>query len=766
MVIEIESLLGGNYFMNKILHNVLALLLSLILFLTILPSPTKGEENNNLDASRKVIILIYDYIDTSDLINAHTPNLNRLLQKSGTALMNIRAKNRYPASAFMSLATASRVGTIQNAGLSYNSRELVSNLPGFMEDSTSPLQAGSLFSMFTANNPPPDGVVNLFIEPSHKYAATYNPPYQIGSLGLQARELGLRVAVLGNSDTKYVTCRDAVILAMDEKGIVPHGNVSQNLLEPNPYHAGGLQSNHEQMIENMKSLLKTSDILVMDLGDTSRVELSRTNAADHIVVQQRKMAVERNDRLLGKIMANVDMDNTMLIMLTPNPNKEMLLQGNFGLTPTFIYTPDLEPGLLTSNTTRRPGLLSNFDLQPAVFSYLEHNYPNSGINTIKSDHSLQALNTQLTLFCNLRASRNPLHYSFMFLVVLGTMIGALAFIAGRKKFMPYVNYIVYSTLSMPIVFLFISFSQYFSIAGVILISLVAAFLMGALIQVIFKEPLDALLFLAAVTAALLTADCFTGSRLMLLSPLGSDAIAGGRFYGIGNDYMGVLVACTIIATLLLLARLKSLKPVYKNMVALLPLLIATVVIGHPQFGANMGGLITAMVSTGFFLIINNGRKISFKQVFIVGLVAILGVFAIAQLDALFNPAPSHAGKAIKTLYSGAGITVLFSIIKIKLGILASTIYNSSWSLILLLLASTLVLLKRKTPTTMLKIAVKDPAIDRAVKLLLITAVTVFIVNDTGVIAAALILLYLVNSLWLTISSNSHLKAGAVLREDA
>ena len=82
--------------------------------------------------------------------------------------------------------------------------------------------------------------------------------------------------------------------------------------------------------------------------------------------------------------------------------------------------------------------------------------------------------------------------------------------------------------------------------------------------------------MTAVTAALLTADCFTGSRLMLLSPLGSDAIAGGRFYGIGNDYMGVLLACTIIATLLLLSRLKSLKPVYKNMVALLPLLIATV----------------------------------------------------------------------------------------------------------------------------------------------------------------------------------------------
>jgi hypothetical protein len=751
--------------MNKFLLGVSAFFLSLVLlFVAILPCPTSGQDNK--DTSKKVIILISDYIDTSDLINARTPNFNTLLQKSGSALMNIRAKNRYPASSYMSLATASRVGTIQNAGLSYNSQELVNYLPGFIEDnSTSPPQAGSLFNMFTANTPPPDGVVNLFIEPSRKYAATYNPPYQVGSFGLQARELELRMAVLGNSDTKYALCRDAVILAMDDKGVVPHGNVSQDLLDPAPRHAGGLQSNHERIIDNMNRLLKTNDILIIDLGDTSRVELSRANAADYIVIEQRKMAVERNDQLLGKIIENVNMDNTMLVMLTPNPNKEMLLQGNFGLTPAFIYAPGLEPGLLTSNTTRRPGLLSNYDLQPAVFSYLEHNYPTPGISTIKSNHSLQVLDKQLTLFCNLRASRNPLHYTFMLLAVIGTVIGALAFIAGRKEFLPYVNYIAYCTLSMPLCFLFISFSKYFSLGGVILISLAAALLMGALIKVLFKEPLDALLFLTTITALLLIGDCCTGSRLMLLSPLGSDAIAGGRFYGIGNDYMGVLMACIIIATLLLLARLKSLKPIYKTTLGLLPLLIATVVIGHPHFGANMGGFITAMVSTGFFLIINSGRKISLKQIFLVGLLAILGVFAIAQLDALFNSTPSHAGKAISTLYSGDGFTVLLSIIKIKLGILASTVYNSSWSLILVLLVSTLTALKWKTPTIMLKIAVENPPIDQALKILLITAVTVFVVNDTGVIAAALILLYLLNSLWLAISVKT-IHSGGGVKTDA
>jgi hypothetical protein len=76
-----------------------------------------------------------------------------------------------------------------------------------------------------------------------------------------------------------------------------------------------------------------------------------------------------------------------------------------------------------------------------------------------------------------------------------------------------------------------------------------------------------------------------------------------------------------------------------------------------------------------------------------------------------------------------------------------------------LLASILALLKWKTPNIMLRIAVENPAIDRALKILLITAVTVFVVNDTGVIAAALIMLYLLNSLWLAISSNSYPKQG-------
>jgi len=748
------------------MHRKKPFLIILFIFLTSLilyssvstPATEKIEPEPN---GKKVIILIADYIDISDLINADTPNLDALISKCGTGLINIRSKNKYASSSYMSIAASTRVATIKNAGLSYNYDEKVRFLPGLIDNSPSTApDAASLYTLFSDHKAPTEGVVNLFIEPAKKYASTFNPLYQVGSLGEEARALGLKVAILGNGDTYYSYNRDAVILAMDAKGIVPRGNVSRDLLEANPLSPGGLQTNHDQIITNAKSLLNDADILIIDLGDTTRVENSRANAADSIVKEQRKKAIERNDLLLGKIINSVDMNKTMLLLLTPNPNKDMLDEGNFGLTPLVMYTPSTEASLLTSNTTRRAGLVNSSDLKPTVFSYLINNYtdlinnyPDSGISTIKSDNRLEKLEQQLNLFKQLRASRNPLHYTFMTLSIIGIVLGVLAFIADKRRFLVPAKIFVYSSLSIPLIFLFISLANYSSTIEMILLSTGLALFIAGILYLLFQNSLNAVLFTSILTALCLLIDTFTGSRFMLVSPLGSDAIAGGRFYGIGNDYMGVLLACTIIATVLGLDKFKhlALKPRQLALIGLLPLIVVAIAIGHPNYGANMGGFITAVVSIGFFYIIISNSKISFFKVTGILLLAVLAVFSVAHLDAILNPSPSHAGKAISSLNSAAGLTVIISIIKTKLTILGSTVYNSSWSLVLLLLLFTLVLLKRKAPNLLSCLAKENRSIIKTAKILSISALVVFVVNDTGVIAAALILLYMVNCLWLALS---------------
>lgn len=746
----------------------LSMFIMLFLILSIIPAFSINNTAFARDAGSsekaKVIMLIMDYVDTADILTADTPNLDKLINQSGTGLMNVRARNRNPSSAYMSLSAAARVGTISNAKIAYNSDEIVQKLPAVFELENSTLQSGELYSLFTGKEYPQNGVVNIYSEKLKQTAANYNPVYQIGQIGTSARELGLTISVLGNADTMYSIDRNIALLAMDENGIVPLGNVSKEVVENKPTSLGGLRTNHNKLLQMFEDLLETSDIMVIDTGDTSRVESSRTNCAEDVLIQHRKNAVERADLLLGKLLSKLNMNNTMLIILTPNPNKDMLIEGNLGLTPVIIYNPSSNQGLLTSSTTRRTGLVSNYDLLPTIFNYFGYqvNTASTGISTVKStDNSFKVLNQDLELFKNLRTTRNPLHYIFMFLAVLAILGGYLAYIRKHIYLIKAVNLVIYTTLIIPVVFLFISLTRYSTITGPIIITLLVSFLISLLLLVLLKEPVDVILLISGITMILLTFDSFTGSRLMLLSPLGSDAIAGGRFYGIGNDYMGVLIASTVIFGTLFFGKL-NIKPVFKVLGGIIPMLIITTAIGHPHFGANVGGLITALVTTGVFLLITLEKRLSLKLVFIIGIMAMTGVLIVAQLDALYSSAPSHAGKAINMLFSG-GFSVFLSIIRTKLGILAGTIYHSSWSIILLLSLTILTISRFTARSSFLRIAVEQPLFYKIARILLITGLTVFVVNDTGVIAAALIILYVICCLWIAMYYSEYQYQGRELK---
>ncbi len=233
---------------------------------------------------------------------------------------------------------------------------------------------------------------------------------------------------------------------------------------------------------------------------------------------------------------------------------------------------------------------------------------------------------------------------------------------------------------------------------------------------------------------------------MLISPLGSDAIAGGRYYGVGNDFMGILLASSVIFITILVYRLR-IPPYLKALIGGSFLLIISMAIGHPKFGANVGGLITSLVTVGIFIMLITNHKTNFKRLALLGVIAIIGVIGVAQLDFLFSAAPSHAGKAINSLLNG-GYQVFYSIIRTKLGILANTVYTSNWTIVMLISIALLAYLwyKQKTQITLLAIKLPDLAI--SMRVLLISAFTVFVVNDTGVIACALILTYIITSLWI------------------
>lgn len=724
-------------------HTFIRLLLFSLFLLLNIPDVVLAADQPD----KRAVILVMDYCDVSDLEQANTPNLDRLISKSGTALINIRTKSKLPSSSYMSLAVGNRVGLIPNCEYSFNSQEYVKDLPNIFVDENSKLKAGTIYGLFTGKSTLPNEVINLYSEPLKKYASKYYPVFEIGQLGKLTRESGLNVAVLGNSDTSTFIDRNIVLLAMDENGRVPRGNVSRTILESDPHSLGGVRSNHQVLLEEINHLLPDTDVLVVDMGDTSRVEKSRENCSEQQLLLHRRKAIEQNDRLIGKIMAKLDMKQTLLAILTPNPNKDMTLQGNFALTPIIMYKPEDGPGLLTSSTTRRSGVVNSSDFLPAVMNYFDSTkFPaGSGMSIVKTDHNqLEILKQQANFYLNQRLSRNPVHYLFMLLALLTILASILLYMDKYPKLKNYYYIIIYSTLSVPVVLLFLYYTGYKSLPLTLLITLGAALLTGSLLHAVCRKPDRALMILCGLTTLLLTIDCFRGAPLMLFSLLGSDTIAGGRFYGLGNDFSGVYLAAALVFICLLLALCKM-RPAAKTLLGVVPLLVISAAIGSPKYGADVGGLITTLVTTGVFILFYLEKKLRLKQLLLIGGTAVLLVILVAIMDSLFSSNPSHAGKTIILLLNG-GFAAFWAILRTKLGIVGSTIIHSSWSIVLLICITVILFFWFKDRPRILRMAAEQPELNKLGKLLLIMIITLFMVNDTGVIAAALATLYLLSSM--------------------
>jgi hypothetical protein len=93
--------------------------------------------------------------------------------------------------------------------------------------------------------------------------------------------------------------------------------------------------------------------------------------------------------------------------------------------------------------------------------------------------------------------------------------------------------------------------------------------------------------IAAATLLLLAVDVMAGSRLQQAAPFGLSLLVSGRFYGIGNNALGVYCVAALVAAAWL-ARVGKRRPV---LVVGAVGLLAVVASGWPGFGAKVGGTI-------------------------------------------------------------------------------------------------------------------------------------------------------------------------------
>lgn len=192
--------------------------------------------------------------------------------------------------------------------------------------------------------------------------AKLDHPVHVGALGDMLHRAGLKTHVLGNEDDTEPG-RAAIMIAMDSQGSVDR-NASESIGkrrtdQPVPY---GITDEivHPAIQKGPFSFR------VWVIGDIARADRYAPLCLPKIAQQHRSNALRRLDSILNDNV-RTHLPGRRYILLAPAP-ADSAPPGD-RLAPMLMFGDGIQPGLLTSASTKRPGLLANTDFLPTVAAY-------------------------------------------------------------------------------------------------------------------------------------------------------------------------------------------------------------------------------------------------------------------------------------------------------------------------------------------------------------------------------------------------------------
>jgi hypothetical protein len=234
-----------------------------------------------------------------------------------------------------------------------------------------------------------------------------------------------------------------------------------------------------------------------------------------------------------------------------------------------------------------------------------------------------------------------------------------------------------------------------------------------------------------IGAAVIVADTVLGSPLMRRSAIGFSVVSGSRFYGIGNECVGVLAATAAIG----LGALLQEAPQRKKAAALIGVAVALAV-GAPWWGANWGGYVAILIGlVSLWVLVSRWRA----RTVVLGLALIVvGASLPAVLD-LLRPAAArtHIGSAVALV--GLRGEVLADTVVRKLQMNTGIARVAGWWWLLAPLAGLVAVgMLRRVGTARQALSGK-PYLCAGLWGAVVSALVAMVVNDSGVVSMAMAL---------------------------
>jgi hypothetical protein len=583
----------------------------------------------------------------------------------------------------------------------------------------------------------PEGkILHLGMPEINRLNQALRHPVQPGLLGDMLRLNGRVAAVIGNADGLLVS-REAVTFLADGSGQVPLGDVSRQMLKRDNAFPFGWRTDRERVWSFFREVFEEADVVLVEWGDFSRLDEYRPSMAPAPALAREQEIFQDLSWFLERVFAQLSPADVLLLVSPVSPAGE---RGRFGYM-VAIGEPFPPGTLLYSGTTRRLGLVAITDLAPTILAQQGLIRPMAMLGMPISaggsgdPSALLEMQTEIGRIFQLRV---PLLRGYVFLqivIVLGALINLFARLVSFSWFEP----LLLALLTVPPLLLILPLQLLSPEAGFVLASFTVVITV-ALLQKLVKGQLFQFALVGLFTSALIVADLLRGAELMKVSVLGYDPVSGARYYGLGNEYMGVLVGSSVLG----FAAIITLWPRFKRLLLVLTgvyFLGGVLLIVAPGGGANFGGMVTALTAYLVTLVLLGQIRSSWFSVAVVLLLLIaISVSALFINLRLPQTEQSHLGRTV-TLFQQAGWQVLQDVVSRKAEMNSRLFRYSLWSRAFLVFLVMLAVLFYRPRGILQDMQRQFPQLSAGFWGIIVGSAAAFLFNDSGVVAAATTLLY-------------------------
>lgn len=712
-------------------------ILGLVFSILFIPCFSFAQGDNNIGDNGKIILVVMDRVSWNEIYKANTPNLDSLMDIGAIGLMTTNTGGSLSQNnAYLTIGTGARVTGVSGSQQAFSYGHRYRGVK--IED---------LMFQITGHKMSEDAIGNPSIAKLHR--ANANRPYKvnIGALGTGLREAGIKLAVVGNCDNYKRLEGDGggknflVSMLMDDRGIVPLGDISHSLIIEDGDWPMGIRTDYEKMLEVFKKLKDKAQLVAIQLGDTSRAEDFRHQSMDSRIEYHKIRALEEGDKFIGNLLEHIDLSKDYMMILSPVPPAEEIGNNN-RLSPIIIAGKGVQKGLLTSGSTHREGVVTNLDIGASILSFFDlRPLPGQGgapIYSIPRDKGIEGIirfNEKLT---NIYNQRPFLLRSYVYILILILVLAAFCLLF-KRKYLKLIKPMPIFIMVVPLVYLILPLLQQPQLYGTALIALAMSVLITTILCRVFASSLDRIMVISALTTLILVIDQWLGMKLIQSSPLGYDVIAGARFYGIGNEYMGVLVGAICCAGGAVIEKFSNADSNMDKITKIIVLIIGLLTIytmASPNLGANVGGTVAIFTAISTTVLMIQGKKIRVRDLVAIGAMIAVILAGIFYLDSQqVVDSQSHMGQTVTAIREN-GIAELFNIFYRKISMNIRLMATTMWTRVFLTSLGVIVLLLYRPVGIFRDAYKKHETLLKGLTGAALGAIAALIFNDSGIVAAA------------------------------